>query len=66
MINAIMTASVITEFQQQFELLLNHGAPQDQKRPAKMAEQFHLSGCRSSTGVCSTATTPFRSARVAP
>jgi hypothetical protein len=30
-INAIMTASVITELQQQFELLLNGGAPQDQE-----------------------------------
>lgn len=30
-INAIMTASVITELQQQFELLLTGGAPQDQE-----------------------------------
>jgi hypothetical protein len=30
-INAIMTASVISELQQQFEILLNGGAPQDQE-----------------------------------
>ena len=33
-INAVMTASVIAELQQQFELLLNGGAPQEQEDEA--------------------------------
>ena len=42
-ITAIMTASVMTELQQQFEQLLNGGATQEQKRTSKLTEQFHLS-----------------------
>ncbi len=42
-ITAIMTASVITELQQQFEQLLNGGAPAAKKPTSKLTEQFHLS-----------------------
>ena len=65
-ITAIMTASVITELQQQFEQLLNGGAPQDAEEDVdSWLNSSTCPGCRSSTGACSTATTPSRSAAAA-